>query len=349
MFLSPKCKYPRITLWINLAKALTKKHEYERISTPVPYLRPTMPSPLAPRITKTTVSGGLGYYPFGMMQEGRKFVGGMGYRWGMNGQEKVDEIKGSGNHYTAMFWEYDSRLGRRWNQDPKPNPSISNYTAFANNPIWYSDPLGDTIKVEGGFFFRARIKTKLQVMRMFSTKEIRGIVKDLRRNKAIITINDEAGTGSPTTAFDGRNSTIRMYKMSRDNKKSTTPGKNGGYVSCFEKGNLANELSHAFDNINDALNYNDATYVWPNGYVEHFDADEPLSNQRENMVRRWRRKIMEDTHTGEIFDNVSDTRKFNIIMRAYSRNPDRAHRMIVRTKRDAVRGTAKDVIDRQYE
>jgi len=70
------------------------------------------------------------------------------YRYGgANGQEKVDEISGEGNHYTAEYWEYDSRLIRRWNQDPKPNPSISNYAAFANNPIWFSDPLGDTIKV----------------------------------------------------------------------------------------------------------------------------------------------------------------------------------------------------------
>lgn len=68
------------------------------------------------------------------------------YRFGFNGQEKVDEISGSGNHYTAMFWEYDPRLGRRWNQDPKPNPSISNYAAFGNNPIWFTDVLGDTIK-----------------------------------------------------------------------------------------------------------------------------------------------------------------------------------------------------------
>ena len=70
------------------------------------------------------------------------------YRYGFNGQEKVDEISGTGNHNTAMFWEYDTRLGRRWNQDPKPNPSISNYAAFANNPIWYSDALGDTIIVD---------------------------------------------------------------------------------------------------------------------------------------------------------------------------------------------------------
>lgn len=47
-----------------------------------------------------------------------------------------------------MFWQYDSRLGRRWNQDPKPNPSISNYATFANNPVMFTDYLGDTVKIE---------------------------------------------------------------------------------------------------------------------------------------------------------------------------------------------------------
>jgi hypothetical protein len=45
---------------------------------------------------------------------------------------------------------YDGRLGRRWNQDPKPNPSISNYACFANNPIFFSDPFGDTTFVSAG-------------------------------------------------------------------------------------------------------------------------------------------------------------------------------------------------------
>jgi len=66
------------------------------------------------------------------------------YTFGFNGQEKTDEISGSGNHYTAEFWEMDPRIARRWNQDPKPNPSISNYAIYANNPIWFVDPLGDT-------------------------------------------------------------------------------------------------------------------------------------------------------------------------------------------------------------
>ncbi len=44
-----------------------------------------------------------------------------------------------------MYGEYDARTGIRWNVDPKPNSSISNYATFANNPIVYSDVLLDTI------------------------------------------------------------------------------------------------------------------------------------------------------------------------------------------------------------
>lgn len=66
------------------------------------------------------------------------------YRFGFNGQEKDDEVAGAGNTNTAMFWEYDTRLGRRWNLDPKPNPSISDYACFANNPIEICDPNGDS-------------------------------------------------------------------------------------------------------------------------------------------------------------------------------------------------------------
>jgi hypothetical protein len=43
-----------------------------------------------------------------------------------------------------MFWEYDTRLGRRWNLDPKPVAWESGYAANRDNPIWASDPLGDT-------------------------------------------------------------------------------------------------------------------------------------------------------------------------------------------------------------
>jgi hypothetical protein len=48
---------------------------------------------------------------------------------------------------TAEFWEYEGRLGRRWNLDPKPNKSLSPYSVLNNNPMLYNDLKGDTISI----------------------------------------------------------------------------------------------------------------------------------------------------------------------------------------------------------
>jgi len=83
------------------------------------------------------------YYPFGMTMPGRTLTP-EDYRYGYNTQERVDEIAGEGNHYTAEFWEYDPRTARRWNVDPRPVVGLSDYHGFANNPIFLSDHRGDS-------------------------------------------------------------------------------------------------------------------------------------------------------------------------------------------------------------
>lgn len=85
------------------------------------------------------------YYPFGMLS--RTIGASAKYRFGFNGQEMSNEIKGLGNSYTALYWEYDSRIGRRGNLDPKPTTGVSEYSTFKNNPILLNDVLGDTSKL----------------------------------------------------------------------------------------------------------------------------------------------------------------------------------------------------------
>lgn len=79
------------------------------------------------------------------MQMPGRTINGAGMRYGLNGQENSNEIAGTGNHYTAEFWEYDTRLGRRWNLDPKPTIGISQYSTFNGNPIWFNDLHGDSV------------------------------------------------------------------------------------------------------------------------------------------------------------------------------------------------------------
>ncbi len=43
---------------------------------------------------------------------------------------------------------YDSRIGRRWERDPKPIYGISDYACFLNNPVFNSDPNGDIVKFD---------------------------------------------------------------------------------------------------------------------------------------------------------------------------------------------------------
>jgi len=81
--------------------------------------------------------------PFGMMMPGRNLQSTIIYRYSINGQEKSSEI--GLNTTTAEFWQFDTKIARRLNIDPKPVTYISVFAAFENNPIWNSDPLGDSI------------------------------------------------------------------------------------------------------------------------------------------------------------------------------------------------------------
>ncbi|MFZ1636009.1 MAG: hypothetical protein WAT43_19145 [Chitinophagales bacterium] len=90
------------------------------------------------------------YYPFGMVMPGRnwKAASSNGYGFGFNGQQQDNEISSVGNINTAQFWEYDSRLGKRWNMDIIPKHHESPYAVFFNNPILISDINGDDGEVE---------------------------------------------------------------------------------------------------------------------------------------------------------------------------------------------------------
>ena len=66
------------------------------------------------------------------------------YRFGFNGQEKVNEIAGGGNHLAFDARGYDSRLGRFWATDPLEQkfPGQSTYSFAGNNPILMIDKEG---------------------------------------------------------------------------------------------------------------------------------------------------------------------------------------------------------------
>ncbi len=85
----------------------------------------------------------INYYPFGMLQPGRNYST-TDYRFGFNGMEADDEVKGTKNSYTTQFRQYDPRIGRWLSVDPIESGNESSYTGFGNNPIIFIDAKGDS-------------------------------------------------------------------------------------------------------------------------------------------------------------------------------------------------------------
>lgn len=72
---------------------------------------------------------------------GRSFVGANGYRYGFNGKENDNEVKGNGNQQDYGMRIYDPRLGRFLSVDPITSkyPELTPYQFASNSPIWGVD------------------------------------------------------------------------------------------------------------------------------------------------------------------------------------------------------------------
>lgn len=87
------------------------------------------------------------YYPFGSLEPGRSYTeSGVGhYRYGFNGKENDDEVKGPGDQIDYGMRVYDPRVGRFLSMDPlgKKFPWYTPYQFAGNKPIWAIDLDGE--------------------------------------------------------------------------------------------------------------------------------------------------------------------------------------------------------------
>ncbi|WP_255512767.1 RHS repeat-associated core domain-containing protein [Flavobacterium sp. GT3R68] len=78
------------------------------------------------------------YYPFGMLVPGRHATNiSNGYRYGFQGQEQDNELKGEGNSLDYTFRMHDPRIGRFFAVDPlaREYAYLSSYQFASNSPI----------------------------------------------------------------------------------------------------------------------------------------------------------------------------------------------------------------------
>jgi RHS repeat-associated protein len=80
------------------------------------------------------------YYPFGMMMVGRSFSASE-YRFGFNGKENDNEVKGQGSQQDYGMRIYAPRLGRFLSIDPLTNsyPWYTPYQFAGNSPVKFVD------------------------------------------------------------------------------------------------------------------------------------------------------------------------------------------------------------------
>ncbi len=92
------------------------------------------------------VLSAINYYTFGMEMPGRMYSS-AAYRYGYNGKEKDNELKGNGNSLDYDARIYDPRIGKWLSNDPlqQKYPGLSPYNYVANNPVSFIDPDGKEI------------------------------------------------------------------------------------------------------------------------------------------------------------------------------------------------------------
>jgi RHS repeat-associated protein len=129
------------------------------------------------------------YYPFGMQMPGRN--GGEDYRYAFNGMEQDPEVSGDGNSYTTEYRHYDSRLGRWKSLDPRAEKyaNLSSYSAYANNPLSFTDTGGDTLVYENATTaFGWQVQSDLN--KIYKSKLGRGLIRNLQASTVDIEISD---------------------------------------------------------------------------------------------------------------------------------------------------------------
>ena len=180
------------------------------------------------------------YYPFGFAVSKRSFSLD-GYRYGYQGSEKDDEVKGNGNSYTTEFRQLDPRLGRWLSVDPLADkyPSMSPFLYTAGNPIRYIDAYGLEKKPNR---FERRYSWKKKRFEI-SGKAIHGkrLARYInRRGDKINKSNAYYNISTKNVYFDGYSSSTVSLKNPPKGKDKNLTGVNivGGIVRGGTKDNI---------------------------------------------------------------------------------------------------------------
>jgi hypothetical protein len=131
---------------------------------------------------------------------------------------------------SAKYWEYDSRIGRRWNRDPITYTFHSPYIVNNGNPIVFTDPLGlfGTRKEARQYRKEHGIKGKIQ-------KGEDGLfhLNDKKNGRSYV--RDESTDDIPYVFGRGEDGVTKSVLISGEKKSSPSSGAITAGIETFGK------------------------------------------------------------------------------------------------------------------
>ena len=169
-----------------------------------------------------------------MQMPGRQYNAVTGYRYGFNGKEKDNEVKGEGNSLDFLARIYDPRIGRWFSTDRNESryANLTPYNAMGNNPVLFVDPDGNTIIVNSVNKANV-IKTSTQLAMLYMTRKGKEQIDRLHTTGESFFIKAKNGV---KPEYSGANNTLMF-----DPNQAIT-NKNGYFESALFT--LGHELDH---------------------------------------------------------------------------------------------------------
>jgi RHS repeat-associated protein len=185
----------------------------------------------------------LDYYSFGMLMPGRTYTtSGNGYRFGFNGKENDNEVKGQGNEVDFGARGYDSRLGRFFSVDPLTEilPFYSPYLFAINNPVLFIDEDGKV----GTIYIQVLNNKKGKPV--VSQKDREGILSMLVKQYKDLNINIKV-----KMVVSNKVLTLAQFQSRNDYNKQDSYVLIGENYESLQKENANNQSSkNGWENIN---------------------------------------------------------------------------------------------------
>ena len=196
------------------------------------------------------------YYPFGMLVPNRNYSVSDDYRYGFQGQEKDDNIKGIGNSYDFGARMYDSRIGRWFAPDAyeKKYASNSTYSFALDSPMTIIDIDGNDIVIIGNKEYRRHVEQTLRDL-YHQSPSGRRIVMDLLKSDEVYLIvenpaSDDLFSPESTSKADG----YIIFNVKEDGLLPPSEGLGNKSLISTPITVLSHELKHAHDNLTGTTN-----------------------------------------------------------------------------------------------